>query len=115
MSFGSAAFMPAAVSARASLVQTTPVHVLDVRRIERVSFHVHLVNVNGRMSFGKEGRATTTSSVLGGFDLALFKRQISQLRAPDQEFSFTFQHVNLNDDPALAMAYHSMPPSECAR
>ena len=29
------------------------------------------------------------------------------MRASDQEFSFTFQQVSLNDDPALAMAYYS--------
>ena len=109
-----------------------------MRRVERVSFHIHLVDVVNQWNDGsgeevnsmagennnnnnnnnnnkKNTRSTRKrktndnkdSTRTVQFDLRSFKRQVAALRAHDQEFSFTFQRVSLNDDSALASAYYS--------
>ena len=98
----------------------------NARRIERVSFHVHVVdilnqwndgsgesthqdptNVETNMKNERNQKNRKKSGRTLQFDLKSFKRQITKLRAPDQEFSFTFQRISLNDDPVLASAYYT--------
>ena len=116
----------------------------DVRRIERVSFHVHVVDVSNQWNDDtgeeeeeeeKEGAAVGDAAAGDAaadkavqstrrkrkrrrkkrkeslrklrFDMNSFKQQVSSLRAPDQEFSFTFQRVDMSDDPSLASAYYT--------
>ena len=119
-------FMRHVVTPPTQLVSVEEIqHAKKFRRTERISFHIHVVDVLNQWNDGT-GEQTITKdkdkkknkkkknknrnqkkSRTLQFDMKSFKRQITQLRAPDQEFSFTFQRMSLNDDAALASAYYT--------
>ncbi len=65
---------------------------------ERVTFHVHVVS-NHKMF---EPISIKNANPVDSFDFHEYRRQIMMLKSEDQEFSFTFQKISLDDDPTLA-------------
>ena len=65
---------------------------------ERVTFHIHIVS--NHKSF--DPVSGDDAHPVDSFDFHEYRRQIMMLKGADQEFSFTFQTISVENDPTLS-------------
>ena len=75
-----------------------PVPADRVYHSERVTFHIHIVS--NHKSF--DPVSSNDAHPVDSFDFHEYRRQIMMLKGADQEFSFTFQTISVENDPTLS-------------